>query len=82
MSRKTLTRCMILGLLMLLLAVPSAYAGFGGSATPNFPNQVVVGATENVQLTLAPTADGSDSGAVVTLAAITLIPSCGERTGG
>jgi len=80
MKSKSITRCMISVLILLLSAIP-CYAGFGGSATPDFPNQVTEGDTNlPVGLDLIPNITGTDTGPVI-LTQITLIPSCGNQTG-
>jgi cysteine-rich repeat protein len=82
MSAKTLSRCLTLSLAILLLAaVAPVYAGFGGSATPDFAASYSVGDTNQaVSLSLLPIITGDDTGPVV-LTGITLIPSCGAQTG-
>jgi len=80
MKSKSITRCMISVLILLLSAIP-CYAGFGGSATPDFPAQVTKGAPNvAVGLDLVPFISGADTGPVI-LTQITLIPSCGNQTG-
>ncbi|MFH1025884.1 MAG: DUF4215 domain-containing protein, partial [Nitrospirota bacterium] len=80
MNCKSLTRCMIVALALMLLAVGQAYAGYGGSATPSFPSQVTEGQTNiSVSMDLVPSIV-FDPGPVI-VRDITLIPSCGVRTG-
>jgi cysteine-rich repeat protein len=65
----------------LLIGAGQALAGFGGSATPDFPPTVDVGDTNvSVGLDLLPNITGDDTGPVV-LEGITMIPACGEQTG-
>jgi hypothetical protein len=78
---KKLIRFMMLATAMLLLTVAPSYAGFGGSATPDFAPSYTVGATnQDVHLSLLPVITGTDTGPV-TLTQITMIPSCGAQTG-
>jgi cysteine-rich repeat protein len=81
MSRKILSRCLMLSMLLLFAASAPVYAGFGGSATPDFPSVVQVGTLGvNVGLDLLPVITGVDTGPVI-IDDIRMTLSCGLRTG-
>jgi hypothetical protein len=81
MNGKILYRCMIFAMILLLAAATPVYAGFGGSATPDFPAVAqIYDMGVSVGLDLLPVITGGDTGPV-TLVGITMIPSCGLRTG-
>ena len=75
---------LVVAVVPFVVTMPSAFAGVGFDAVPNFPSPVTVGQTGlPATLTIQNGSNGVDgaAGATVTLTGIFLVPSCGTTFG-
>lgn len=63
-------------LLVLIIPINDAFAGVGGSATPDMPTTVTVGDTFASSLTIVNNSNGAEAVGTVTASQIRLTPSC------
>ncbi len=63
-------------LVVLIIPINDAFAGVGGSATPNMPTNATVGETFNSSLTIVNNSNGTEAVGTVTASQIRMVPSC------